>query len=130
MKILVGYDGSKTAMDALLLACKHAQALKAEVRVVTSMIGGERESIEKIEEAQRALDHARGVFIEKDVPCETHLLIRGLDPGEDIVTFARENGVDEIYIGVRQRSKLSKIVFGSNARYIILEAHCPVMTVK
>jgi len=61
---------------------------------------------------------------------ETHLLIRGFEPGEDIVTFARENKVDEIMIGVRSRSKVGKLIFGSTAQAVILGAHCPVMTVK
>ena len=53
-----------------------------------------------------------------------------MEPGEDLVTFARENNVDEIIIGVRHRSKVGKLVFGSTAQYVILEAHCPVLTVK
>lgn len=130
MKILVGYDGSKTAMDALKLARKHAKALNATVYVVTSMVGREREGVEKVEQAEKALDFAREVLAESGVPCETHLLIRGLEPGEDIIQYAKEHDIDEIYIGVKRRSNLSKIVFGSNARNIIIEAHCPVMTVK
>ncbi len=31
--------------------------------------------------------------------------MRGLSPGEDLVQFAKENGIDEIIIGVRRRSK-------------------------
>jgi len=37
MKILVGYDGSKAAKDALRLAKQRAKALDAKVDVVTSM---------------------------------------------------------------------------------------------
>jgi len=130
MKLLVGYDGSKTSMDALKLARKHAKAMEATVHVITSMVGREHEGAEMVEQAEQALDFAREVMLEKGVPCETHLLIRGLSPGEDIVLYAKENNMDEIFIGVKRRSNLSKIVFGSNARYIIIEAHCPVMTVK
>jgi nucleotide-binding universal stress UspA family protein len=38
--------------------------------------------------------------------------------------------VDEIIIGIEKRSKVGKLLFGSNAQYIILEAPCPVVSVK
>ena len=41
-----------------------------------------------------------------------------------------ENKIDEIMIGVRSRSKVGKLIFGSTAQAVILGAHCPVMTVK
>ncbi|MBF0572956.1 MAG: universal stress protein, partial [Desulfamplus sp.] len=69
-------------------------------------------------------------FEQKGIKSETHLLIRGIAPGEDVVRFAKEKGVDEIIYGMRKESKVAKIVFGSNAQYIILEAHCPVVIVK
>jgi nucleotide-binding universal stress UspA family protein len=64
------------------------------------------------------------------IPVETHLLVRGFTPGEDFVEFAKEHDIDEIVVGIRKTSPVGKIVFGSNARYVILNAHCPVVTVK
>ena len=40
---------------------------------------------------------------------DTHLLIRGMSPGEDIVAFAKEQEVDSIIIGVKRRSKVGKV---------------------
>ena len=37
MKILVCYDGSKVAEDALKIAQKHANAFKADIFIVTSL---------------------------------------------------------------------------------------------
>ena len=67
---------------------------------------------------------------ENGVDCGTHLLIRGFEPGEDLVAFAREKEVDEIIIGVKSRSKVGKLLFGSTAQAVILTADCPVVTVK
>ena len=53
-----------------------------------------------------------------------------MEPGEDIVGFAKDNGADEIIIGVKSRSKVGKLLFGSTAQAVILQAHCPVVTVK
>ena len=56
--------------------------------------------------------------------------MRGNAPGEDIVSFANESRADLIVIGVKKRSKVGKLMFGSTAHYIILEADCPVLAVK
>ncbi len=50
--------------------------------------------------------------------------------GEDLVRFAKDNDIDEIIIGVKRRSKVGKLVFGSTAQYVILKAPCPVLAVK
>jgi len=50
--------------------------------------------------------------------------------GEDLVNHAKDKDIDEIIIGVRRRSKVGKLVFGSTAQYVILEAPCPVVAVK
>ncbi len=130
MKILVGYDGSNSAREALHLAVKHAKAFGADVEVVTSMLKGGEGQREEIQDAEGGLAYAEELFKEKGLACNTHLLIRGLSPGEDIVQFAEEKKVDEIIMGVKRRSKVSKILMGSTAQYVILKAPCPVVTVK
>jgi nucleotide-binding universal stress UspA family protein len=57
-------------------------------------------------------------------------MARGLAPGEDLVKFAEENQIDQIYVGIEKKSKTSKLLLGSTAQYVILKAPCPVITVK
>lgn len=130
MKILVGYKGTNVGKDLLDIAVKHARAFNAEILVVTSMVGGEQSDQEEIIEAEKNLANAKGYFNDYGITVKTHLLVRGLEAGEDIVSFARENEVDEIVIGVRSRSKVGKLIFGSTAQVVILTAQCPVVTVK
>ena len=130
MKILVGYDGTNSAKEALNLAKSHAKLFDATVDVVTSMEKGTEGQREQIDQAERGLEWAKSLFDENGIACNTHLLIRGLAPGEDIVEFAEENKIDEIIIGVRRRSKVSKLLLGSTAQYVILQATCPVVSVK
>ena len=130
MKILVGYDGSNAAKDALVLAKKHAKAFEAKVFVLSSLEKGNEDQLPKIEQAERDLEYAKTFFDKDGIPCETHLLIRGLSPGEDLIEFANENEIDEIIVGVKRRSNVGKLIFGSNARYVIMEANCPVVTIK
>ena len=130
MKILVGYDGTNAAKEALSLAKIHAKAFSGTVNVVTSMEKGTESQREEIEQAERGLEWVKSVFEENDIDCKTHLLIRGLMPGEDIVQFAEENEADEIIVGVKRRSKVGKLLMGSTAQYVILKAKCPVVSVK
>jgi nucleotide-binding universal stress UspA family protein len=130
MKILVGYDGTNSAKEALNLAKSHAKAFGASVDVVTSMQKGTESDRNDIEQAERGLEYAKSLFAEADISCNTHLLIRGLSPGEDLVEFANENQIKEIVVGVKRRSKVGKLLMGSTAQYVILKADCPVITVK
>ena len=130
MKILVGYDGSNSGKEALDLAKNHAIAFKGEVDVITSMVKGTERERQDMNQAQRGLEYAEALFKENNIPCKTHLLIRGLSSGEDMVEFAEENNIDEIIVGVKRRSKVGKLLMGSTAQYVILNAHCPVVTVK
>jgi nucleotide-binding universal stress UspA family protein len=130
MKILVGYDDSKVAEDAVKLAHKHAKAFKAEVYIVTSLEQGPSLKKGDIDKAESKLEKIRKPFRGDDISCEARTSVSYLSPGEDLVNFAKENDVDEIILGVRRRSKVGKLVFGSTAQYVILEAHCPVVAVK
>ena len=130
MNILVGYDGSKVAEDALKVAREQAKAFNAKVFVVTSMVGGPEVLREDFEKAEKELEIAKSGFRKEEIPCEARLSVRGLQPGEDLVQFAEENNIDMIVVGIRRRSRVQKLVFGSNAQYVILEAPCPVLTVK
>ncbi len=130
MKILVGFDGSNSAKDALALAKKHAAAFDATVIIVSSLTGGSVTHAVEVEHATENLESAKKMFDEDGIQCETKLLVRGMTPGEDIVDYAKENAIDEIIIGIKRRSKVGKLLFGSNAQYIIIKAPCPVVTVK
>ncbi len=130
MKILVGYDGTNSAKEALNLAKTHAKLFNASVDVVTSMQKGTEQQREEIEQAERGLEYAKSLFEDSDITCHTHLLIRGLSAGEDLVEFAADNQVDEIIVGVKRRSKVGKLLMGSTAQFVILQADCPVVSVK
>ena len=130
MKILVGYDGTNAAKEALKLAGMHAKAFDADVHLVTSMSSGKDDEQDKITNAESQLEWAKSTLEAAGLRCTTHLLIRGMTAGEDIVTFAEEKKVDEIVVGVKRRSRVQKILLGSTAQFIIIKAPCAVVTVK
>ncbi len=130
MKILIGYKGVNIGQDLLKLGAEHAKAFNATVLVVTSMLEGTEKDQKKILESENNLDQAQVFFKEQGIACEKHLLIRGMEAGEDIVAFANEKEVDEIIIGVKSRSNIGRLLFGSTAQTVILEADCPVVSVS
>ncbi len=130
MKIVIGYEGSSASNEALKLAKKHAKAFDAKVYVLTSMVGGSKEELQDVKKVQQDLENAKTLLEKEGISCETHQLVHGLTPGEDLVQFVEENNVDEIIIGIIKKSKMQKLVFGSTAQYVILKAPCPVVTVK
>jgi nucleotide-binding universal stress UspA family protein len=130
MKILVGFDGTNAAKEAIALAEKHSQAFKATIVLAYSMVGGPEVPRRDFEIAENTLEHEKNDLLDKGLPCETIMSVRGLEAGEDLVQIAGEYQVDEVIIGVRRRSKVGKIIFGSTAQLVVLNAPCPVVTVK
>jgi nucleotide-binding universal stress UspA family protein len=130
MRILVGYDGSNVSKEAIAIAEQHAQVFNAEIILTRSMVGGPEVPRRDFEQAENDLEYEKNVLLEKKLPCDSVLSVRGLEAGEDLVQIAEEKKVDEIIIGVRRRSKVGKLIFGSTAQYVILNAPSPVVTVK
>jgi nucleotide-binding universal stress UspA family protein len=131
MNILVGYAGG-TDLDktVLALAKQHAKIFNAKLFIATSMESATEKEMTDLDKVEHELEELKASIAKEGIACETHLLIRGLTPGEDIVEFAKDNKIDEIFIGIEKTSKVGKLLFGSNAQFIILEAPCPVISVK
>lgn len=130
MKIMVGLDDSEVSVKVLDLAMRHAKAFGAQLDLVLSMEKGDESEQEAIRVAEDLLEKRKQTVEASGLRCTTHLLIRGMTPGEDLVQFAKENGAEEIVIGVRRKSKVGKLMFGSTAQHVILKAPCPVVTIK
>ncbi len=131
MKLVVAYRASKVGKSVLALASKRARQSKALVYLVTSLVGGENTPEEVIEQARDDLEQASKLLEANGILVESHLLIRGLSAGEDVVQFAQEIGADEIIVGIYwKQSKVGKLLFGSTAQDVILTANCPVLSTK
>ena len=130
MTFLVAYNGSKESKAALGLAIKQARVFGAKVVVITSMEGGHSEKPEDIARVNRELESVGQQLRVAGVDHEVHEMARGLSPGEDIVIYAAENQIDQIFVGIEKKSKTRKLLLGSTAQYIILKANCPVTTIK
>jgi nucleotide-binding universal stress UspA family protein len=131
MHILVGYDGSYAAGEALNLAVRHAKAFGAKIEAVTSIQRTRTLDHQGVQIAEKKLeDRVKEFLDESNVSFETNVLISSLSPGENIVWYSQTKAVDAIFIGLKRRSKVGQLVFGSTAQYVILNAPCPVVTTR
>jgi len=131
MKILVAYAGGLDSDNAVLeVAKKHAKAFNATLYIASSMERVSEKEQMNLQKVEKQLAYVKETLDAEGIACETHILVRGLTPGEDIVEFAVDRKMDEIIIGIEKTSKVGKLLFGSNAQYIILESPCPVVSVK
>ncbi|MCG8337220.1 MAG: universal stress protein [Proteobacteria bacterium] len=131
MKYVVGYDESNVAKDAMKLTFDRAKNHNATVDVIRTVQQSHQLKYEEIRRHEQALENdAKAACGDNGVEYKTHLLVTQQTSGEAIVEFAKDHGVDEIIIGIRRRSKVEKLVFGSTAQYIILNAPCPVLSIR
>jgi nucleotide-binding universal stress UspA family protein len=77
-------------------------------------------------ELQRVTDELRGDGLDLEV----RQLVRGNEPAEDLISVANETDADLIVIGLRRRTPVGKLILGSNAQRILLDAPCAVLAVK
>lgn len=52
------------------------------------------------------------------------------EPADDLIAVAEELAAELIVIGLRRRSPVGKLMLGNNAQRVLLDASCPVLTVK
>ena len=52
------------------------------------------------------------------------------DSAEELIRTAATTEADFIVIGLRRRSPVGKLLLGSNAQRVLLDAACPVLAVK
>jgi nucleotide-binding universal stress UspA family protein len=61
---------------------------------------------------------------------EIHQAPDPLDPAEELIKVSESTTNAVIVIGLRRRSPVGKLLLGSNAQRVLLDASCPVLAVK
>ncbi|WP_435127780.1 universal stress protein [Halobaculum sp. D14] len=99
-----------------------------EVHAVNSQRGGDATDADEIRAGEQALE-AVEERLGDDVVVETHQLVRGNDPAEDVLNHADDVDADELVIGIRKRSRTGKMLFGSVAQDVLLQSNRPMRVV-
>ena len=119
--VVVGYVPKPEGDAALDRAIQEARLRGSDVLVVNSSRRREGEQARELVEVRARLRDTGLAF-------EVREVTGGFDAAEDIVDAAHEG--DLIVIGVRRRTPLGKLILGSSAQRVLLDASCPVLTVK
>ena len=130
MSIIVGYIPTREGRAALRAARAEALLRQDKLVVVNSHRGGRDFDAEEAQRFEDELGRVQHDLDEAGVEHEVRALVRGNEPAEDLVEVAEESEGKLIVIGLRRRTPIGKLILGSNAQRILLEATCPVLAVK
>ncbi|HKE68375.1 MAG TPA: universal stress protein [Nocardioidaceae bacterium] len=128
--IVVGYVPKAEGRAALRRAVEEAQLRKAKLVIVNSHRGGREFDQDDALETEAQLQEVRDQLKESGVEHEIRQLVRGMDAAEDLISVAEEVSADFVVIGLRRRTPVGKLILGSNAQRVLLDATCPVLAVK
>ncbi len=129
MRLLMYYDGTDDTRKTLNTVKDRAKALNAKVHVLTSLSSWGELSVKIIRKMEDGLHSIKSALNRENIPCDTHLLIMGRTPGEDIIDVANKFQVNEIVIGTNRTSKVKRVKTGMLVNYISGRAGCPVLVV-
>ena len=128
--VVVGYVNKPEGRAALARGIEEAKLRGLRLVVVSSHRGGQEYDTEAAGKAQVELDEVRAELEGTGVDFELRQLVRGFEPAEDLIGLASDSDAALLVIGLRRRSPVGKLILGSNAQRILLDAACPVLAVK
>jgi nucleotide-binding universal stress UspA family protein len=126
--ILAGFVRSPEGEAAIDAAVEEVRRRGGRLVVVHSARGNE--DAHTVVQDRNALEKLLERLREQDVDVTVRDLARGNDPADDLVEVAAGEKATLIVIGLRRRSPVGKLLLGSNAQEILLQADCPVLAVK
>lgn len=130
MTIVVGFVPTKEGRAALGRAVDEARSRGSRLVVVNSNRGARDFDPEAARLAEAELEQVTADLRASGTEVEVRQLVRGNEPAEDLIAAANETGADLIVIGLRRRTPVGKLILGSNAQRILLDAPCAVLAVK
>jgi nucleotide-binding universal stress UspA family protein len=119
MTIVVAYADTPPGHAAVAAAVAEASRARETVILVPAVRGDQAPDVGEVE--TRWPDIAGRVEVERgDLG----------DPSDTVVQVAQRRDARLVVLGLRARTPVGKLVFGSTAQRILLDATCPVLAVK
>jgi nucleotide-binding universal stress UspA family protein len=126
--IVTGYLPTPEGNAALEAAQRWAQASGATLIVVNT--GREGDNSHPSFASAQDIDAIDAELAKAGIDHDVRQPTDGKSAAESILGVAATSGADLIVIGLRRRSPVGKLITGSTAQQILLDAPCPVLSVK
>jgi nucleotide-binding universal stress UspA family protein len=126
--IIVGYVPTPEGVAALESAIDEAQRRDQRLVVVNSSRG--ESLVDKRYASGTEWQSVEERLTASGVDHELTQLVESKDAADQILKLASELNAELIVIGLRRRTPVGKLLLGSQAQTILLEAECPVLAVK
>lgn len=124
MAVVVSFTARPEGRAALAAAAVESRRRSTEMIVVVCTRDGGADTDPEL------ADPVIGALVGAGTSWSSHRIPASEDLADDIITVAEEVGADLIVIGLRRRSPVGKLILGSNAQRILLDAACAVLAVK
>jgi nucleotide-binding universal stress UspA family protein len=128
MTIVIGYVPTPVGEAALDAGLAEAGAHGDDVVILNSPRRGATVDADLVDESSHAALVARAAAA--GVTARVDHADHGHDVVETFEAVVRETGARMVVIGLRRRTPVGKLVMGSSAQRILLEASVPVLAVK
>lgn len=128
MSIIVGYVPTPEGEAALERAMVEARKDNTLLVVINSSRGDA--PVDKRYAQEAAITTIEDRLRDEGIEHQILQPVRGNDAANEVLEAAEEYRADLIVIGLRKRTPVGKLIMGSTAQQILLEADCPILAVK
>lgn len=128
MTILVAYAPRPEGQAALDKGIEIAKRRSEHLLVVNASPGGSSEDTSKAD--VQDVERVERLLAASGVSAEFKQFVRGKSAVDEIEVLVESLPVSLLIIGLRQRSKVGKLIMGSVAQDILMSVPCPVLAVK
>jgi nucleotide-binding universal stress UspA family protein len=127
MTIVIGYVPNVYGEAALEAGIEEARRRDTDILVVNTSKGASMVDTKYVGESAWAelQERLRALDVSHDVRQTI-----GPDVADELLDAVREVDAEAVVIGIRQRTAVGKMLMGSVAQQVLLEAPCPVIAVK
>jgi nucleotide-binding universal stress UspA family protein len=125
--VVVGYIPDKFGDAALDAGIEEARRRSTGVVVVNATKGDAL--IDRRYLGETGLTGLEQRLADLDLPHEVRQAM-GQDVAEEILKVVRDTDAQVLVIGIRHRTPVGKMIMGSVAQQVLLDAPCPVLAVK
>jgi nucleotide-binding universal stress UspA family protein len=128
MTVLVGFVPNPLGEAALTAAV--AEARRRSERLLVVNMSRDDVLVDAHRAGQEQLERVRRDLADLDLEFEVRQIEEGGDASDALLEVTEREEVSVIVIGLRHRTPVGKLLLGSSAQRILLDAACPVLAVK